>query len=130
MRQAMASLIVLAFLAIFGANVTMAEEKNVPPNPTVGGEITKIDGQSITLTTTGDKGTKDTVVTVNDQTKVHIETADMVPSGNEGKTKHKVVDGAMSDLKVGQKVSATLNNGTAISITVKFVAPPKPSGEK
>ena len=123
MRQSLVSLLGFALLALFGATLAMAVE--VPRESTFGGQITKIDGQSITLTT-GGTDSKDIVLTVNDKTKVRIESAEMVPGdGKEGATRRKTVEGAFSDLKVGQQISATFAGGVANSITVKYVAPPK-----
>lgn len=130
MKRALVSLLVLTAVGATGTNATASVEKAHARNHGVAGEITDLAGATVTLTSGGQKNKKQTVLTVNEKTKVFIETGEMVPAGKEGAPKRKVVEGALADLKIGQKVSATVSSNVAIRITVKYIAPPKPAPDK
>ena len=75
----------------------------------VAGTLTKIDGQKLTITTTTPAGTKDTVVTCNDATKINRD-------GDPAPLK-------FTDLKVGQSVRTYCDKKTHIAAHVHIAKP-------
>ncbi len=101
---------VLAAVVAFGltAGVMAKEGGDAPKATKIVGQLTKIDGKSLTITTKDGDKTKDTVVTVTDTTKVTQQ--------GEGR---KGEPAKVEDLKVGQHVTAFYkadNTLTAIMI--------------
>ncbi|MGD0897069.1 MAG: hypothetical protein ABR915_04485 [Thermoguttaceae bacterium] len=73
------------------------------------GKLAKIDGKTLTITSTADDGSKTTVVTCNDATKVHRD-----------------ADNAMlklADLKVGQTVRVYYTKSNNIATLVNIAKP-------
>ena len=117
------------------------EKSNVPKGPkdnkegkqnkegkksTIVGEISKIDGQSITITSRGDNTVRDTIVVIGAQTKILLETGEKVArEGKEGGFQPKMSDGTTADLKIGQRATVLLQNGMTVSVTIKFKPPQK-----
>lgn len=90
------------------------------------GELTKLDGQSITVTVRKDSGARDESFQLTDATKVALETAEMetVPAEKGTKTRPKMADGKVGDLKTGQRVLVKSDAGVAMRIVVLNVRAP------
>ena len=75
------------------------------------GEITAVDAGSLSLS--GEKGGEPKKFTMNAETKVRIETAEVDENAGGKKPVHKSVDGTAADLKVGESVVVTSADGEA-----------------
>jgi ferric-dicitrate binding protein FerR (iron transport regulator) len=98
----------------------------------VQGEIAKLGGNAIGLVQRGDEGEKTLVITVDPKTQVFIEsdqTEEVRGEGGKTVTRPKVVEGALSDLKVGMRIAATcMEDGKAVKILVSRPRPTKREG--
>lgn len=77
----------------------------------VAGKLSKIEGKTLTITTTADNETKDTIITCNDATRVGRD-------GDKSAVK-------FTELKVGQSVRAYYTKATNIAVAV-IIAKPNP----
>ena len=115
MKRVVTSLVVLTVVVAFGANGQAAVPMAGEFNHRISGTVTKLDKQKLTLTSEGAKGSTETVITANQNTKVYIHTT---PPATGGPSRTKVVQGKLSDVKVGQTVSVTVNGDVAIFIRI------------
>jgi hypothetical protein len=118
--------------------MTFAEEKSTPAAPQpprgregerkdnitrLGGTIAAVTGNSLTLTVVGREGQpgREETVALNPDTKVRVATDQMEEVAGEGgkmQQRPKMVDGAIADLKVGQRVYVRAKDGVATEIVV------------
>ena len=120
-------IVIVALVAVMALSfVSLAEgEKAVPAGTTVttvktdmvrvGGQLTKIDGKSLTLAVKSGDGTKDVVVTIADVTKV---------STREDTKGAKPVDAKVEDLKVGQSVRVNYDKTTNVAASIIIMVKP------
>ncbi|MCY2927216.1 MAG: hypothetical protein NT031_17640, partial [Planctomycetota bacterium] len=111
MKRVVTSLVVLTVVVAFGANGQAAVPMAREFNSRISGTVTKLDKQKLTLSSTSGE----TVVTANERTKVYIH---ITPPATGGPSRTKVVPGKLSDVKVGQTVSVTVNGDVAIFIRI------------
>lgn len=125
-----ASLCAALALAFAGVRGASAAEKKGPPTHTARGELTKIEGKSLTVTSKGDSGEKSVTVTADDSTKILLPSDKPAAGGKEGAKGTQHVEGKLSDLKVGDRVSVTYkDDNTATRIEVGKPQAPKESKE-
>ncbi len=121
---------IAAAMLLMGA-VALAEEKGKPRPQTSSGELTKVEGNALTVTQRGDKGERSETFTIAGYTKILIETAEdesVKVKGEGGEktiTRPKVQEGKLADLKVGQRVSVTYAADKKVT-QVTGHRPPKP----
>ncbi len=94
-----------------------------------GGEITRVDGQSVTVVRRGDSGETSQTFTLSKDTQVLLQTDKMevVGKGEGGEVKQRPLmeKGLLTDLEVGKRVKVeTMEGATAVRIVV--LPPPKP----
>lgn len=98
------------------------------------GELTKVEGQQLTISSKGDSGIKSLTVTLGKDATIRLETTQDVTTKGEGgkdRTVPKVVDGTVADLKAGQRIVVSLGEQDLVSrVLVRRVDPPKKTGEK
>jgi hypothetical protein len=117
-------------LAVVLASVgAQAEEGEGKPKPkSFGGQLSKIEGNSISVLQRGDSGERSESFTTDNDTKVLIETDqdETVPGEGGGtRTRPKLAEAKLSDLKVGQRVTVSyLEGGKAVKVIGH--RPPKP----
>jgi len=122
MKRVVTSLAVLAGVVVFGANLEAAVPMAREFNSRISGTVTKLDKQKLTLSS----ASGETVVTANERTKVYIHT---MPPATGGPSRTKIVPGKLSDVKVGQTVSVTVNDGIAIFIRI-YITETQPDPKK
>jgi hypothetical protein len=121
---------IAVWLLVIGT-VALAEEKSKPRPQTHAGQLTKVEGNALTVTQRGDKGERSETFTVAADTKILIETAEdetVKVKGEGGErtiTRPKVQEGKITDLKVGQRVSVTYAADRKVT-QVTGHRPPKP----
>ena len=100
-----------------------------------GGTIAVVTASSLTVTMGGGDGgraPREETVSLNAETKVLVESDEMEEVKGEGGQKRqraKKVDGAVADLKVGQRVYVRAKDGVATEILVPRVAAKREGGE-
>ncbi|HPD16808.1 MAG TPA: FecR domain-containing protein [Planctomycetota bacterium] len=90
------------------------ERDGAPRLARVAGEITAVGGASIMVTTRGDRGEATLNIIIRTETRIRIETGEtetVVGEGGREVRKPKFAEGAMADLKVGQRVNVTCVDG-------------------
>lgn len=119
------SMLAVAALLAMGllAGVSYGEERGGPVVKTFRGSITKIEAGSVTITAKKDSGEKSVTLKTDADTKVQLPT-DEQEAGGEGGMKAKYKDGAVSDLKEGDRVQATYGEDE-VAKTITVQAPPK-----
>lgn len=98
-------------------------ERDGAPRPTrVSGEITAVGGASIMVTSRGDRGETTLNIIIRTETRIRLETGEtetVIGEGGREVQKPKFAEGAMADLKVGQRVNVTCVDGNkATEVTV------------
>ena len=101
----------LAVAAMFAFNAVLAAQ-TTPAAVRVAGQLTKIDGKALTITTTVSGLARDTIITCNDATKFSRD-------GDKPGTQLK-----FEDLKVGQQVRAYYTKAENIALAVIIAAAP------
>jgi hypothetical protein len=104
-----------------------SEEKNTPRRQTCTGELTRVEGTTLTVTRRGDSGEKSDTFTLDTTTRVLIETdQDETIKTNEGdRTRPKRAEAKLADLKTGQRVSVTYTTDNK-AVEVVGLRPLKP----
>lgn len=124
-------LVVAAFVV---ATHSAAEEKGKPRPKTVTGSISKVDAASLAVTQRGDSGEKTSTFTLNDQTKVLVQTEEddkLKGEGGRERLVPKTREGKVGDLKLQQRVTITYaEEGKADSILVLRALKARKEGEK
>ena len=99
----------LAVVMVFGLTPVLLAQ-GTTTNVRVAGQLTKIEGKALTITTTVDGVANDTVVTCNDATKFARD-GDKTPV-------------TFNDLKVGQSVRSYYNKADNVAAAVIIAAAP------
>jgi hypothetical protein len=94
----------------------------------VTGELSAVEAGNVTIVRRGDSGEKTDTFTMNQDTKIMVETDEKV-EGNEGKQRNKWIEGGMNDLRPGIRAKVTHSDGVATRIEVPLPPPPKVGGE-
>mgnify|MGYP000642788976 CR=1 FL=1 len=90
------------------------ERDGAPRLTRVAGEITAVGGASVMVTSRGDRGETTLNIVIRTETKIRLETGEtetVVGEGGREVRKPKFAEGALADLKVGQRVSVTCVDG-------------------
>jgi len=115
-----------------GDNRVFAKESEKPRPKKFSGQLTQVNSGSITIGGRGDRGEWSRELTVDSSTKVLIETDQMESVPGEGgttKQRPKLQEGALGDLKVGQKVDGTCDQANKVlTIVIRRQKPPKREG--
>ena len=90
------------------------------------GMISKMDGDKMTVTMRGENGERSDIFTITKETSILIETdQDETVKGEGGdRKKIKIVEGKLPDLKVGQRVTVSTDQGVR-TLTVVIMRMPK-----
>jgi hypothetical protein len=106
------------------------KERQGPSEKNLSGQVTEISGNTVTISTGGEKAAKTTIITLDSATAVSVESDEMESVQGEGgqqKQRRKVMAGTLGDLAVGKKVTATEVGGVITKVLVR-AAPARRSG--
>lgn len=123
--------VLVAVPALAGDKEGKAAAKGV----TIAGELTKVEASAITVATKGKEGAPGVskTIAVDAETKVFIQTDQTEPVKGEGgatKERPKIVEGALSDLKVGQKVIVGCDPDGAKAVKILVLRPESKVGKE
>lgn len=111
----------IAVLVLGLGSLALAEEKAKPKPQTRSGELTKVEGNSLTLTQRGDQGERSETFTLAADTRVLIETAEdetvtvKGEGGDRSVTRPRLQEGKLADLKTGQRISVTFSEDKKVT---------------
>lgn len=106
-----ASTYALAAILLLGLRLSADEGKGKPRPQKLTGTLSKVEGNSLTITTRGDGGERSETFTTDGATKIMIETDQdetvkvKGEGGDRDVTRPKTVPAKLADLKVGQRAS-------------------------
>lgn len=128
-------LVAVVLVAVLGLTAAAEEAKHVKLER-FGGTITKVEEGKVTVVSKGESGEKTMTFTVDDKTKIRVptgETEEVTGENGEKKTRPKMKDGTVADLKAEQLVHVGYKKDGNVAVVV-YVVPPKPKeggeGEK
>jgi hypothetical protein len=111
-----------AVMAQTSTGPSAANTASRPRFQTLSGKLTKIDGKALTITTTAEGQTKETVVTCNDATRI-LKTTQPAAGAAEAPKRGRGpgTPAKFEDLEVGQQVMALYNAEDNIARLVRIV---------
>ena len=110
MKRILPMAVVAVLVAFVGVMCVQAAEGDVKADVKkplrAFGKVAKVEGQVVTVTVKKEGAESELALTVNDQTKIKLETGVMEKVEGSERAKPKMADGKLEDVKVGSMVRA------------------------
>jgi maltose-binding protein MalE len=127
------SILSTALVALICLGIAPAQEEGKPRTHTFSGELKKVESDSLTVTSRGDKGEVTQTFKTGPKTKVLVETdKDVEVTGADGKVLKRPArqEVKLSELRLGERVVVTHTEDKKASQVVQPRSPVKPPVKK